>query len=488
MEPSRAASGRDRISSLSDELLVTILAGLHSTAAAARTSVLSRRWRRVWTQIPDLIFLDDSSSPEAVDSALAAHSAPAIDTFAVALTDMSRPVSAARAASWLRSAAALAPREVHVMLPCKEPPPNPEDDVEEDLQVPVLDRTLWLNAKFVYCYRIRLPPAAAGAFAALRFLSVTLARVGGGDLGRVISTQCPLLVALELSMLDVDGDVSIRSDTLERLALRVVGVQNRLDVAAPSLEFLQVHGGDYAEARIAAPMLTEVEWDDGYDPARHRFIGTGRRLDRLAVTQWSRMPPLLERFDAADELSLHLCIEAWPVAYNNLFLENTKKLPQCKALTVGLKVMAHSIESCLLRLLRQCGSVTKLEIELIHPDVPKASLCKYLGCRCVQEEMLRTDNVALDSLQEVEFHFFTGSSKDTDLVKLLFMCKKTLKRMVINVDDDVAISEEVHDKIQSFAHPSTTLEIGGPSSHKRDVCQCKEHDWYHIRQVCQFVH
>ncbi|PUZ72417.1 hypothetical protein GQ55_2G392400 [Panicum hallii var. hallii] len=455
-----AAAGHDRISGLCDDLLVTILVGLHSAAEAARTSVLSRRWRRVWTKIPELILLDDSSSPDAVDSALAAYSAPEMDRFAVGLTDMSRPVCAARAASWLRFAAARAPREVHVLLPCKEPPPLPEDDVEEELEVPILESTLWLNAKFVYCFRIRLPPAGAGAFAELRILSVTLCRVSGGDLSRVVSMQCPCLLALELAMLDVDGDVSIRSGTLERLALRAVGVGNRLYVAAPSLEWLQ------------------VEWDDGYDPARHRFIGTGRRLDRLAVTQSSQMPPLLERFDAADELSLHLFIPPFPNAYP-IFLENTRKLPKCKALTVGLKVVAHSIKSSLLHLLKQCGSITKLEIELIHHSAPKVSLCEYLRCPCVQQEMMKmTDNVALDLLEEVEFHFFTGSDEDVDLVKLLFMCKKTLKKMVINVADDVAISDEVHEKIKSFSHLSTTLEIGGPSSHKRDVCLCKEHDWY----------
>lgn len=92
--------------------------------------------------------------------------------------------------------------------------------------------------------------------------------------------------------------------------------------------------------------------------------------------------------------------------------------------------------------------------------------------------MLRTDNVALDLLEEVEFHFFTGSDEDVDLVKLIFMCKKTLKKMVINVADDVSLSEEVYKKIQMFSPPITTLEMGGPSSHKRDVCQCKDHDWY----------
>jgi hypothetical protein len=116
---------------------------------------------------------------------------------------------------------------------------------------------------------------------------------------------------MDLTMLDVNGDVSIHSNTLERLALRVVGVENRLDIAALSLEFLHVHRCDYAEARIAAPilMVTEVDWDDSYDPALHRFINIGHRLDRMAVTQWSPTPPLLDRFDGADEhISLHLSI------------------------------------------------------------------------------------------------------------------------------------------------------------------------------------
>ncbi|TVU38533.1 hypothetical protein EJB05_11908, partial [Eragrostis curvula] len=44
----------DRISDLPDDLLLRILARLQSTAQAARTSVLSRRWRRVWVHVPEL--------------------------------------------------------------------------------------------------------------------------------------------------------------------------------------------------------------------------------------------------------------------------------------------------------------------------------------------------------------------------------------------------------------------------------------------------
>jgi hypothetical protein len=58
------------------------------------------------------------------------------------------------------------------------------------------------------------------------------------------------------------------------------------------------------------------------------------------------------------------------------------------------------------------------------------------------------------------------------------MCKKDLKSMTINVADDFSLSEEVRGKIHGFALPNTKLEMGGPSSHKRDICMCKDHDWY----------
>ncbi|GJN32663.1 hypothetical protein PR202_gb21183 [Eleusine coracana subsp. coracana] len=307
---SRVAGGQDRISGLSDELLETILNRLHSAADAARTSVLSRRWRSVWTRIPDLIFLNDVASPDAVDAAMAAHSAPAIDRLAVALADMSRPVSAARAAAWLRFAAPRTPREVHLVLPPKQPPAREEDVVFEDLEVPLFPTTEFLNVNLVYDFRLRLPVAEASVFENLRVLCISRCAASGADLSRVVSTQCPSLLSLDLSLLDADGDLSFRSDTLERLSLGVVGDNLRLEVTAPSLEWLQVHGCNPAEARITAPKLTEVEWDDVYDPALHIFHGTGRRLHRLAVTQWVwyQVPPLLQRFDVVDELSLHLLV------------------------------------------------------------------------------------------------------------------------------------------------------------------------------------
>ncbi|TVU38526.1 hypothetical protein EJB05_11900, partial [Eragrostis curvula] len=79
----RLPPGTDLISGLPDEVLQAILGCLPSAAAAARTSVLSRRWRRVWTSCRSLTFTVEqriplsahASTADAVDAALAAYTA-----------------------------------------------------------------------------------------------------------------------------------------------------------------------------------------------------------------------------------------------------------------------------------------------------------------------------------------------------------------------------------------------------------------------------
>ncbi|KAI3790670.1 hypothetical protein L2E82_03887 [Cichorium intybus] len=53
-EASKHEDGVDLFSSLPDPSLVLILSGLPSTEESIRTSILSRRWRYLWTSIPSL--------------------------------------------------------------------------------------------------------------------------------------------------------------------------------------------------------------------------------------------------------------------------------------------------------------------------------------------------------------------------------------------------------------------------------------------------
>ena len=47
--------GADRITTLHDDLLLHMLAHLGCAATAVRMSLLSRRWRGLWTRLPELV-------------------------------------------------------------------------------------------------------------------------------------------------------------------------------------------------------------------------------------------------------------------------------------------------------------------------------------------------------------------------------------------------------------------------------------------------
>ncbi|CAN6372578.1 unnamed protein product [Urochloa humidicola] len=88
-------AGEDHISEIPDDLLTSILLRLRSPRATARTGALSRRWRHVWTPLPELFLSDGSHGRDAafldtVDSALASCDAPELKGLTIALSAIRR--------------------------------------------------------------------------------------------------------------------------------------------------------------------------------------------------------------------------------------------------------------------------------------------------------------------------------------------------------------------------------------------------------------
>ncbi|KAK4587878.1 hypothetical protein RGQ29_019039 [Quercus rubra] len=82
----RDSDDEDRISDLSDSIILSILAFL-PTKDAIKTGVLSKRWVQLWTSVPSLSFSDAGYFSNTkvfasnVDSALLLHSAPKLSNF-----------------------------------------------------------------------------------------------------------------------------------------------------------------------------------------------------------------------------------------------------------------------------------------------------------------------------------------------------------------------------------------------------------------------
>ncbi|CAN6211930.1 unnamed protein product [Urochloa humidicola] len=495
----RPPPGADRISALPDELIQSILARLPSTAAAARTSAVSRRWRRVWTSVPELSFQveqqrplrADSSTAEAVDAALGAYSASAtLNRLAIDVVGGASPSPpASRVAEWLRFASLRLAGELRLSLPGGAPPAAPRRQttvvlfgqvvghqqlvmpfpaamhqpevmaipmgssrILQQLDLPAYERATRIDLAGIN-FALRLP--AAGTFAALRVLRINVASQLRGDVGHLVSTQCPRL--RELEMCDVAtaaAGLSITSASLERLVLRRanLGMNGRIDVDAPGLYYLALDncGDRSAPATITTAMLAELIWDHAYNPIHHNLKGADRQIYRLVATYEFNVA-LFGRFDAVDELCL--CLLSMPLKGEqyNKFLQDMDELPKTKVLEVkGLSTKRH-LEPTMLHLLRKHNKLTKIKVDLFLAD-SKEIECLH-GCGCVSPESWTTDDVILVSLEEVEISSFTGAPEDIKLLKLLFRCRIKIRRLAIHTPSDISLSQDMQKRIWGLARP-----------------------------------
>ncbi|CAL5083404.1 unnamed protein product [Urochloa decumbens] len=299
--------GVDRISSLPDDLIHVILVRLRDTAAAARTSVLSRRWRRVWAYLPELSFHLNRD----VDAALAAHAAGT----PVSLLEMGLPTwKPPRAADpgglpnrLLQFASRRVAGEIRLALhPCMHR--------VDEIVLPTCERATAI--KLSICrHTLRFQPhPGGGTFAALATLRIENAYVYGGELEDVVSSRCcPRLKELfleQVTLMDQDHWLSLRSDSVERLEMAVnVYAHLRLQVIAPELRILSPRSRTLADCHIVAPKLSELYWWGRYDPVRHHIREAGSHLRRLEIGGTDSVEPMLmRRFNTVHKLRVTIIV------------------------------------------------------------------------------------------------------------------------------------------------------------------------------------
>jgi hypothetical protein len=186
--------GDDRISALHDDMLLQVLVRLHCARAAARTGLLSRRWRGLWARLPGLTFRDIPAGE--VKSALA-HVArrTAVSLLEIRLmASTDGKLDGACAKSLLRTAARLSPKEIVFVLPQR---PMIKRGRGVTMVLPCFYRatSIELDMRFLH---VMSPPA--GQLPVLEMLSISgnIVDVGG------LLNRCPRLRVLRITFRGVD--------------------------------------------------------------------------------------------------------------------------------------------------------------------------------------------------------------------------------------------------------------------------------------------
>ncbi|KAM0883366.1 hypothetical protein ACQ4PT_031678 [Festuca glaucescens] len=463
--------GEDRLSALPDDVLIHILVLLDDAAEAARTSILTRRWhrRRLWALLPELNFI--FIEHHRIGAALAAHEAPGL-SLVFALTEDASPESAS---AWLPMAA----RDLYGKIYLEVVRPEAEER-GGDIHLPCFDKASCIMLKPGFL-RLSLPPS--GVFARLKDLWLVDFQVAHGQcgLGDLLSSQrCPSLQSLVVRDARGLDSFHIRHDSLLDMELSDLHRLQQLTVVAPALQRLKVCGcftnppnRDMSAANISAPQLTKLEWTNDYDPSSIQLdIKRMTLLERLNIQLFIQgglegdsqhnhyCMMLLRHFGRIHTLDLLITYPP-EICTGPYLMEHMPRLPNITLLALCVTAYGHSFGGSTFDVLRRCTSAKKLDLYFLpERQLGEQTPCPS-GCFCDEPPSWRTEELALNCLEEIEIHHVRGTEHEVALVQRLFHWATALKRMKIVFHELITESKanELCQLLPSFSRPDICMDI-----------------------------
>ncbi|KAK3126208.1 hypothetical protein QOZ80_7AG0553190 [Eleusine coracana subsp. coracana] len=380
------SSGEDRLSALHDDIIVLILLRLDTISEAARTSVLSSRWRWIWTLLQELTF---TSAPDDrhILEVLAVPEAPALHRLHVVSNDRAHLDSVA---AWLPIAAR---RLSGAFMYYNSAEGEREDDEEEDegkkgtIALPCFGNAtkIVLSLRF---FSLVLPPS--GAFTRLTVLILECIRFQGtcevGDM--VSSPRCPCLKMLRIRDACGVARLTLHSESLLQIDLRCLNGLQRLDIDAPVLNELALVKcfvrNQSLVANISAPQLLHLIWRDAYHPS---YV----QLGNLGKLQWLGAKHILvygQRYNIFNFNALRL-------------LQHFQVILTVSIVLCYPQVIGHSFGAGSFHVLRLCTGVRRLSLVLrpANPNNLEAQSTCPSGCICDQPTNWKTENLSLNFLR-----------------------------------------------------------------------------------------
>uniref|UniRef100_A0ACD5VP73 Uncharacterized protein n=1 Tax=Avena sativa TaxID=4498 RepID=A0ACD5VP73_AVESA len=362
--------GEDRLSALPNDLLISILLLVDDAPAAARTSILASRWRRLWALLPELRFF--SIEHRRIGAALAAHEAPDLSLL-VALTEDASPESVS---AWLPFAARGLSGSIFLgVFRFRQEAGERGGAVD----LPCFEKATSIKLTLGFL-GLTLPPS--GVFARLKVLYlIDIQLHGQSGLGDLLSSQrCPSLGCLCVCNVRGLESLNIQSDSLLKMELSELGRLQQLNVVAPTLDWFKVSrcftdplNPELSVANISAPQLTMLDWKNVYDPCSIH-IDKMAHLEKLGIelfileedeeaaerNQYGMT--LLRRFDHIHTLDVQI---SYPqeICIGPYLMEGMPTLPGITILTLGIMAYGHSFGGSSFDIIRRCTGVKQMAFD-----------------------------------------------------------------------------------------------------------------------------
>ncbi|KAI4972901.1 hypothetical protein ZWY2020_005689 [Hordeum vulgare] len=433
--PSVGGGGEpDRISSLPDELILLILTLIGCTATAARTSVLSRRWRDLWIHLRRIVFHNIAPSAASAIGRVRGP-APAVSLLEVRIPSRHLGPFGATASRLLRAAVRLEPEEIVLSFPW-----SVEFEARQLnlVRLPCFRRTtsLTMERLLFYC------PDGEGEFTALRTLSISY---GLGGLHSLLP-RCPHLRVLSLKFVNdgfglvQNGSISLHLPSLQELLLETSIVHtDAIDIVAPLLKRLTVSFGTYktvSSIAISAPMADKVSWEWWYFGAR----------SSVQFGLWSLQRLWLHTGERGGQLpSLHIhASRSWFISNEDTFAQEVEKhmVYDFSVLELHLLKSGHVFGALvfhLLGIIRLSRNIQRLKI-VLEKSMLKGKCSPHCTCEPTNWRSQTISLTALEELEDVKIDDFRGEDHEFDFLEMVFRCTPMLGKMTVKQSNEFAPS------------------------------------------------
>ncbi|KAL7129577.1 hypothetical protein ABFS83_13G076900 [Erythranthe nasuta] len=411
----------DRLSELPDSLLTHILSFL-PTKQSVRSSILARRWRFLWTEVPTLEF--DCEDEDFIASFISLHKLPTINTFRV--TPNENYYFRFFDDEWISAAIDRKVQNIEIsvfefsVLPTSLFTCKTLVDLRLDsyFMVPDMECNVCLP-----CLKI------------LHITSVVHAGVGDGTIAHFLS-GCPVLEELVLGLITSELLIScnISSTSLKRLDFHFASLSHILkyiEIDTPALEYLCV--ADCLSEHIESGALTSLT--------------------------------------EADVSLYNACKNQDGLLYSQSVLEFVGRLSNVKYLKLDLSYCAEIIDSVLSVWIVNFNNLIKLELtadcRFLSKILEKADNLEILVYSEFGEEVKgwmepeRVPTCLLSNLRTIMFTCIVDTKHRLEIVRYLLRNGKVLEKMEMvypsSLDSDN--KTRVVEEISSFERGSEACEL-----------------------------